>query len=144
MLYIKEELTDKQARFLNSVGEKVIDSILLKGYELYLLKSNNEFMNRLYDGIIYNLALQKEGRDFTNPDQQFEKIPFESLPKSIIPLMMDKLKEWIGKYGNLVADSYNESKLDQYKKLFNRFKISIEEKIVKISGEEHKFLVLGK
>jgi hypothetical protein len=143
MLYVKEELSERQINLFRMLKNKVIDSIELEWYELYLIKSENEDMNNFYNGVIYALGLQKVGRDFTDYGQQFETIPFEHLPKSIMPKLIDKIKEWINKYGKIIINSFNVKKVNQYKKLFDMFKINYTEIAKEFGDREIKYLVIG-
>lgn len=65
------------------------------------------------------LALQREGRDFTDLDQQFDETPRER-GKFSLPLAKSTINKWLEKYKGLFAATHDPSKLKAYKVLLTR------------------------
>ena len=104
-------LPDESLSKLREMYNEIIDEYAVGDYELFLIKFS-------YEGIVlYQLAIQRRGRDFTDIGQQSEaqEMPSDLIREwSNLEHIKNKISEWKNKYGNLVVKSHNPGKDRKY------------------------------
>lgn len=108
MLDRKAILTQEHKDHLKSYGYQVVDQVTIGPYDLVLTRF-------ALLGNSYHLAMQKDGQDFADAEQQMEKYPgsIEAKPSEFIPI----INKWIQKYGVLYVSSNNRRKARIYEKI---------------------------
>ena len=113
---IKEDLTPMAKMMLEFMGGKVIDTFATGDYELFLID------DPLNSGG-YQVALQRNGRDFMNPMDQMS--PGGTLDSFVdLRKIKHKLMKWISSYTEpIYVSSFDEDKQKQYERLLTKLKI---------------------
>lgn len=106
--------------FIRGQGGEVIEQYNIQNYNLYLIEMSPFMAN--YCGCKYQVAFSRNDTSFIY--HQFDKrSPKQSPPLSQMILLINKIKEWVKKYGEVSIGSQNKNKLDTYMRIFDRFKI---------------------
>lgn len=113
---ISEQL-NKDLEKLENTGFKVIEKFVVEPYTMLLL----------FNGNFYQVALTTNDDEFTSFESQISKPPthksnFLKIGKKLI----DKLKQWSWLYGTLYVGSFNLSRTEKYKKIFNSIGFNID------------------
>lgn len=103
-------ISDEQKNNLAQYGYEVVEEAEVGGYDLVLTHFP------LLDA--YHLALQRKGLDFSDPEQQMQKIPggVDADMTKAIPV----INQWIKKYKELWVAGNNPSKTPVYLKILKR------------------------
>jgi hypothetical protein len=116
------------------MGNKIIESYSKYGYDVFLTHWEQ------FD--IYQIAIQQNGRDFTDINQQFEKKKLKTFPKLYgIYELIKLIKEWKHKYKPIYIGTPNEERSKKYFRILSAFGFNLKEddftKMVKnASGEQ--------
>jgi hypothetical protein len=110
------EQSEKDLEKLEQTGFKLIEKFIVKPYTMILL----------YNGYFYQISLTTNDDEFTTFDSQIKKSPehnsnFLKIGKKLI----NKLKEWSWSYGTLYVGSFNKSRTEKYKRIFNILGLNI-------------------
>ena len=126
ILYRISQLSDEASDRLSSRGYEVINTVDIQGYNLFLIKVPN------LDNF-YQIALQREGLDFTDMASHNEHLP----PKeqfSKVKLLLEGLKStidvWLSRYNKLYVVSNNESQQTQYVRILTRLGYNLSEDVI--------------
>jgi len=100
---------------LKQINTHIIDNREIEGYDIVLTEGQNYDQN--YDSpVMYQIAIQREGYDFSNPQQQMEKRKIDHIPN--IDVFVSQLKniitEWVQKYRRIYIGSLNTKKTTKY------------------------------
>jgi len=106
---IDESLEDEIEK-LNEFGYEVIDMYRFSSYIMLLLKSESgEF----------EVSLTTGDDEFTTFDSQKKKPTKETKSVSISKKLINKIKEWLDSYGDLIVGSLNKKRTGVYWRIFN-------------------------
>lgn len=113
---ISEQLNNDLEK-LEKTGFKVIEKFVAEPYTMLLL----------FNGNFYQVALTTNDDEFTSFESQISKPPthksnFLKIGKKLI----DKLKQWSWLYGTLYVGSFNLSRTEKYKRIFNSLGFNID------------------
>lgn len=96
-------------------GDELIEEYEAGPYTIFLAR--HKYMG------MHKIGLTTTGIPCTVPDYQFDKVGCVS-HKDIMdayPKLVNKISEWVDKYGKMFIASWNEKKVKQYNKIFKRF-----------------------
>lgn len=124
---LTESLNSEDVRDIHNYGFDIIEDYDAGPYTVFL--TSHRYMD------MYQIGLTTTGVSCATPENQFSKVACIS-HKDIInarPLIAAKVSEWIDTYGKMFIASWNEKKVNQYKRMFENmgFKCS---KISKFMG----------
>jgi hypothetical protein len=120
-------VSDDQKESLSQYGYEVVDEVEIGEYDLVLT---------LFPLLgSYNLALQRQGMDFSDPGQQMTKTP-ATLGVNLT-LAIPFIDDWIRKYGTLWVGGNNPHKMRVYEKILTRLGYTMEK------GELFGYVMMG-
>lgn len=106
----QSKITDEQKKNLNQFGYELVEDVEVGGYDLAL--THFPLLGA------YHLALQRQGQDFSSPEQQMTKIPGGI--SADMTLAIPTIDKWIKKYKELWIGGDNPSKIPVYEKILKR------------------------
>lgn len=112
---ILSELVPQDIENIKRGGDEIIEEYEAGPYTIFLTR--HKYMG------MHKIGLTTTGIPCTVPDYQFEKvacIPQKEILESY-PKLVNKISEWVDKYGKMFIASWNEKKVRQYNKIFKRF-----------------------
>lgn len=113
---ISEQLNNDLEK-LEKTGFKVIEKFVAEPYTMLLL----------FNGNFYQVALTTNDDEFTSFESQISKPPtHKSNFLKIGKKLVDKLKQWSWLYGTLYVGSFNLSRTEKYKRIFNSLGFNID------------------
>jgi hypothetical protein len=108
---INEDITEKGKKLLKDNHFNVVDSVTEGNYEMYLVHHIHSNM--------YQIGLQRKGYDFTNLDQQRNKIPNDR-SKGSISTFKNAINKWLSSYHKIFCDSESPEKSAQWTRILNK------------------------
>jgi len=121
-------LRENDLEIIRQTSETLVDSLLVGGYELYLIRMDQPPFIDFSAGPIYQLAIQREDTSFINTESHKEKQPLK-IPintEEIISKIINKISEWVNKYKKIMVSSFSLSKVKKYLNILKYFGFSIE------------------
>jgi hypothetical protein len=131
---IQEAITQNQHQFFSNIGMELVEEESLGEYDIALIKG------RMFNESDYQLAFQREGQDFTDVEQQLSKAIPDNISLRDLAQIPPIIKKWIQEYDTIIAGSYNSNKTQIYKKVFQRYGITVKEK--SMMGYQYLILTL--
>ena len=129
--YKKSAILDETLDRLEQINTHIVDNREIEGYDIVLTEGENYDQN--YDSpTMYQIAIQREGYDFSNPQQQMEKRKIDHIPN--IDVFVNELKniitEWVQKYGRIYIGSLNTKKTPKYVSILKYLGFNLHDTIV--------------
>lgn len=125
-----EAVTQKQKDYFSTFNQKVIEEIDLGQHDLVLVDMSKTPVSFIAN---YQIGIQAHGEDFTDP-YSHEKRKTQTTRAQIASLfnkkIIDIIKNWIEKYGDIIIGSESEKKMKFYRKIFDRFDIKYRKMLV--------------
>lgn len=125
-LRLIEAMTTRATQFTRMMNMRLMGSISSGDYELFLLSDP-----QITGG--YQIALQRKGRDFSDPNDQMS--PHGTLDNPVNwRLLGDTVRDWTKKYSPMYAVSFDDNKTRTYGRLLKLLRIPY--KVITIYGKE--------
>ena len=113
---ILSELLDSEVTKLHEFGYEIVDRFDLGPYIMLLLHNDEE----------YEVALTTGDEEFTTYDSQVTKSSSQKLNfVKITKRLIDKINEWLSKYGDLTVGSLNKKRTYKYHRIFKSFGLNV-------------------
>lgn len=132
---INEVLSPEDSRALGNMNMDIVDTLDVDPYSLYLIRLSGG-MQELY-GSRFQIALNKNATSFTSALAQRSKFvqKGEVFNLQAIGAMKQRIDQWLNKYGELLAGSYNAKKNRAYEKILKKcgFVVTPHFNILKVS-----------
>lgn len=110
------ELLDSEVIKLHEFGYDIIDRFDLGPYTMLLLYNDEE----------YEVALTTGDEEFTTYDSQVTKSSSQKINFiKITKLLVDKINEWLSKYGDLTVGSLNKKRTYKYHRIFKNLGLQV-------------------
>lgn len=107
------ESLDSEISRLKSIGYNVVDRYSSGIYTALLLYNTEEN--------IYEVSLTSNDQEFTTFQSQVKQAPKSNkTPLASFKDIADKVREWLGKYGDLVVGSLNQARTHKYNQILNK------------------------
>ena len=107
------ENLDSEISRLKNMGYELIDRHSSGIYTALLLYNTEEG--------IYEVSLTSNDQEFTTSQSQMKQAPKSNkTPLASFKDIADKVKEWSGKYGDLVVGSLNQSRTYKYNQILSK------------------------
>lgn len=107
------ENLDSEISRLKNMGYELIDRYSSGIYTALLLYNTEEG--------IYEISLTSNDQEFTTSQSQMKQAPKSNkTPLASFKDIADKVKEWLGKYGDLVVGSLNQSRTYKYNQILSK------------------------
>ena len=134
--YKQAQVTDPQvsdiAKYkLEATGWSSADCKTAFGYDLCVFKNEQSFIPDIVQPPIYQVGIQKVGRDFGVDEQQYqeEREPYRQKPNIIetLDFFQTTIKEWLSRFGELIISSHKVDKTKVYIEMLKRLGFNISE-----------------
>lgn len=122
---IHEEFTPHEMQLLQRFNGKILDSIEINNYEMYLISMKHPMYPK---DLQLQLAIQQTGKSIWSPQDQTEKTKFNPRNAIVIKPLLSKLNEWLSNYKSISIASLNQNKASQWARLLQRFGYNIASK----------------
>jgi hypothetical protein len=120
--HIQEAIHPQDLQTLQNYGLQIIDQLDTHGYTITLIKIPNQILQTqpYPPHFQYQLALAKNGHQFTNPQTQHTKHPTTTAQGiDAIPKIKQKINNWLKQHNTLTIASHNQNKTNTYKHILN-------------------------
>lgn len=120
---------NKVKKFLSEGLEDELEKIKEYGYEVverYSAEPYNMLLLHNTEEDIYEVSLTTNEDEFTSFESQVSKSPtHKSNFRQIAKKLINKLKEWLSKYGDLFVGSFNKERTYKYKRIFSNMGLNV-------------------
>lgn len=132
---IKEDISDKGKEFLRMIGFKEVDSFISGSYEFYLLYDTNND--------IYEIGMQRTGKEFTDMNQIIGKDNNNSIGKFSISDIKNHINSWLNKYHKIYCDSFDERKSKKWSSILNKlgYKVLVDDYVDPMMGRAANYII---
>ena len=112
---------------IKHAGADLVDETEVGNYTIALLKVSDSETRRIVP-TDYQLALQRDDTESTDPEQQFKKFDFKPFTFEQVKEIVEKVKEWSSKYGKIAVASFNPEKTAKYKRVLIHFGLDVDDR----------------
>lgn len=113
-LPLMESLSPKDLEYLEKIGSEIVDSVQFGDYELYLLTTPTKVDNNSHPG--YILGLKRFGMSFLNKYDVYSPNANQHMSPRVL---VDTIKKWNKEYNPIYVSSFNQDKLNKYRRILD-------------------------
>ncbi|MFW6173139.1 MAG: hypothetical protein ACOC5T_05285 [Elusimicrobiota bacterium] len=134
MNWYKEAISEFTKKKMHNLNWELKEQTSLGMYTLYLFRNTYAKLDNNTD--LYQIGIEKEGRDMGDIDQQFgrDRMPLTSIPniKKTFLFIKETVSKWLRQYGPMLFGSNNPKKTRVYEQLLNEMGFKTEQ--IEIQG----------